>query len=151
VKAGRITGVDPTARHLYPSAAIVAHAEAMWAQRRLVDVCVEHGDDYHRVWQWVKAQRLDVVQAGRGCAVLVPAATEAAIVDWLTRTAALRERAVPFSEAADLLRVSGPVIDALVRDGRLELDPERGDRGARHVTRTSITAYANHLDGIADA
>lgn len=108
------------------------------ARVTLKDVAAEVEQPYHTVYQYVRAQRLELEAWGERD-YLVPAATASHLRDHYARQAALHRRAVPLSVAAAMLGATVPGVQRLVEDGVLTAD-DRAHDGRRMVTRESIAA-----------
>ncbi len=108
------------------------------SQVTLKSIAEEVDQPYHTVYQYVRAQGLDLEPWGERD-YLVPAATVEHLREHYSRQAALRRRAVPLSVAASTLGVSVAVVQGLVEDGVLTTD-DRAHDGRRMVTRASVTA-----------
>lgn len=104
----------------------------------LKDIATQVQQPYHTVYQYVRAQRLELEKWGERDH-LVPSATVDHLRDHYARQAALHRRAVPLSVAASMLGLTVPGVQRLVEDGVLAAD-DRAHDGRRMVTRESVAA-----------
>ncbi|MBS2938891.1 hypothetical protein KDN32_14205 [Nocardioides sp. J2M5] len=114
----------------------MALRERLTTRITLVRLAEEVGTTYHTVYQFVRAQGLELEAWGERDYV-VPAPTATAVRDHYAAQAALHERAVPYSVAAKALGTSVAAVEHMVDDGTLDKD-ERAHDGRRMVTRASL-------------
>ncbi|MDQ1249909.1 MAG: hypothetical protein QG597_4286 [Actinomycetota bacterium] len=146
VREGRFPGSAryPDGSHAIPLAQILAERKHIQSLRRLTDVCADLDYDYHEAYNRSKTNGWPLTDdADYG--LLVPADTEAQLRAYLDGVAALHARALPMITAAELLGLRPSIVEALVRDGDLRVDEQRGPRNARFITRASIAVMADRL------
>jgi hypothetical protein len=119
---------------------VLAERDALAARRTLLVLAEELGCDYHQLYYWVGRELLTVENVGTD--VLLTADTETRLRALLTCQRQLEARAVPVSQAAAMLGYSARIIGRLLTSGHLRLDPQRGPRQARYVTKESAAAIA---------
>ncbi|MEI6623524.1 MAG: hypothetical protein WCP28_16640 [Actinomycetes bacterium] len=119
---------------------VLAERDALAARRTLLVLAAELKCDYHQLYYWVGNHQLEVEHVGTD--VLLTAKTETRLRELLASQQALEKRAVPVATAATMLGYSTRIIDRLLASGHLSLDPQRGPRLARYVTRKSIATIA---------
>lgn len=90
-----------------------------------------------RAHWWLNRERLEAHTVNGE--LLIPPATETCLRELRDREDALLARAAPFEDAAHALGVTVVAVECLIRQGVLDVDPERGPNNARYVTRASIT------------
>ncbi len=110
---------------------------------RTVDVLAEELDvTYNTLYYWIERDHLDTeTRDGR---LILSEATDVALRRLHQDYAELRERAMSLPDAAAHLHVTVHVVDRLIRAGHLTVDPNRGPRNARYVTRESVDVVALH-------
>lgn len=124
----------------------MALRERLRNQVTLVRLAEEVETTYHTVYQFVRAQGLELEAWGERD-FIVPAVTATRLRQHYAHQAALHRRAVPYSIAAKELGMSVAAVEHLVRDGILDQD-ERAHDGRRMVTRESLAeAHSAHRTG----
>lgn len=114
----------------------VALRERMATQVTLVRLAEELGTSYHTIYQFVRAQGLELQAWGERDYVVPPAAA-ARLREHYAHQAELHRRAVPYSVAATTLGLTVAVIERMVGEGVLDAD-ERAHDGRRMITRASL-------------
>jgi predicted site-specific integrase-resolvase len=143
MESGRLPCVDyaPRARGVERRARlgeVVRLREEMHRFPAVRDLADELGQTYHTVYQYIRAQRLELVRIGeRGYGV--PPEAEAVIRRHYATQAALHARAVKISVAATMLGTKVEVILHYLREGDL-VEDDRAHDGSRMITRESFTA-----------
>lgn len=128
----------------------MALRERLSTQITLVRLAEEVETTYHTVYQFVRAQDLELEAWGERD-FIVPPATAARLREHYAHQAELHRRAVPYSFAATTLGTSVAAIEKLVDNGTLEKD-ERAHDGRRMVTRASLAeAQASRRTGRREA
>lgn len=124
----------------------MALRERLSTQITLVRLAEEVETTYHTVYQFVRAQGLELEAWGERD-FIVPAVAAARLREHYARQADLHRRAVPYSVAATTLGTSVAAVEHLVKDGTLDKD-ERAHDGRRMITRESLAeAQGAHRTG----
>lgn len=124
----------------------MALRERLSTQITLVRLAEEVKTTYHTVYQFVRAQGLELEAWGERD-FIVPPATAARLREHYAHQAELHRRAVPYSVAATTLGTSVAAVEQLVEDGTLDKD-ERAHDGRRMITRESLAeAQGAHRTG----
>lgn len=107
------------------------------SQVTMRDIADEFEQPYPMVYQYVRANSLDLQPWGQRDHVLPPATADHLRAHYAYQ-AALHRRAVPPSVAVSMLNASPAVVNRLIQDGVLVQDEPAHDR-RRMVTRESVT------------
>lgn len=121
--------------------------EELASRLTLKAIAEEVGQPYHTVYQYVRAQQLELESSG-GPEKVVPADTARRLREHYAAQAALHARAVPLSVAAGLLNTSVAVVSRLLDDGTL-IEDDRAHDQRRMVTRCSVEAHREKRDATA--
>lgn len=116
----------------------MALRERLSTQITLVRLAEEVETSYHTVYQFVRAQGLELEAWGERD-FIVPPATIARLREHYAHQSELHRRAVPYSVAATTLGTTVTAVEHLVVNGTLDKD-ERAHDGRRMVTRESLAA-----------
>ncbi|MCB0919239.1 MAG: helix-turn-helix domain-containing protein [Actinobacteria bacterium] len=133
--------VDRLKGYLLPAEAVVHLKRRREALRCLNDVAADLGIKYSLIHYWARREHLPLVkQEGSGRLVVSPEAEEQLRI-LAERFTALEARAMSIPDTAAALGFGVMTVEALVQNGDLEVDDERGPRNARWVTRASVSAF----------
>jgi integrase len=143
MESGRLPSVDyaPRARGIERRARLADVMRMREGMRRFATLpapAEELGQTYHTVYQYVRAQSLELVRVGERT-YGVPPETESVIRKHYAEQATLHARAVKLSVAATMLGTKVEVILHHLREGDL-LEDDRAHDGSRMVSRASVAA-----------
>ncbi len=91
-----------------------------------------------RAWVLVGRLQLKVVQRAPGATVYLPPVSVKVLKEHVAHERAIKLRSVTFAEAAEKLDLGSLLVEDLVSQGLLEVDPEIGPQNARMITRKSL-------------
>jgi hypothetical protein len=120
---------------------VEAYRDRFAGWHRLDDIGAQSGHDYHTVYRTLTRLGIEAHKDEYSRQLLLTTQQAAAVTDELARVDALRERAVPVSAAAKMLRARESSVRLWAKPGGcLTADAETDAAGRTYITRASIRA-----------